>query len=186
MRCGVHPQRLAGSQCAVCGRWICEHCCRFNQQLAAVLCADCQQHAERAGGGRNTAAETPAPRIGLVLSLGSLLLLSVMLWLLVSEPLADRDLAAGYEALEQVGLALEAYLAMEGRLPPSLEVLVPDYMLELPEDPTNWGGAALMYRPEPKPGRPPLLYSRGPDDIDQGGMRWDAMNGSGDLLYPID
>ena len=71
-------------------------------------------------------------------------------------------------------------------MPPSLEVLVPDYMLELPEDPTNWGGAALMYRPEPKPGRPPLLYSRGPDGIDQGGMRWDAMNGSGDLLYPID
>jgi hypothetical protein len=59
-------------------------------------------------------------------------------------------------------LALRDYEAEEGRLPETLEALVPKYLPAVPEDPLT--GAALKWNPQTK-----RLYSVGEDGRDDGG-----------------
>jgi hypothetical protein len=83
------------------------------------------------------------------------------------------------ERLLAAELALRCYQADKARPPARLEALVPDYLSKVPQDPfTN---QPLIYRPQ---GTNWLLYSIGPDGVDNGGKP--AARGQpsvGDLLY---
>ncbi|MBM4029327.1 MAG: hypothetical protein FJ280_28615 [Planctomycetes bacterium] len=67
-------------------------------------------------------------------------------------------------AVAHTALAVERYRLAWGRLPGSLEDLVPDYLQETPRDPFD--GSPLRYR-RLKPGF--VVYSVGPDETDHGG-----------------
>jgi hypothetical protein len=69
--------------------------------------------------------------------------------------------------LAAAALAIRWYAGEhEGRLPASLDELVPKYLARVPEDPFSPTGSALGYRPI---GDQPILYSVGVDAIDAGG-----------------
>src|SRR5204863_887448 len=72
----------------------------------------------------------------------------------------------------RVMLAIEAFRAEQGRLPTSLDELVPGVLPALPVDPFAPDGR-LRYRVLAQPdelGRVYLLYSVGADGVDDGGM----------------
>ncbi len=78
---------------------------------------------------------------------------------------AERhDLAAAHLRLLMVELALRGYRCDEGKGPDSLTRLVPKYLESLPMDP--FSGNPLVYRPT---GSNWVLYSVGPDRVDDGG-----------------
>ncbi len=68
-----------------------------------------------------------------------------------------------------------------GRRPETLDELVPDYLPAVPLDPMDPAGGPIRYRPHADP---PLLYSVGPDLIDQGGVPLETVDGErrGDML----
>ncbi len=75
-------------------------------------------------------------------------------------------------------LALEAFRGAEGRYPDKLEVLIPDYLAELPLDPFT--GEPLRYRrldAEPS-ARQYLIYSVGWDLTDDGGLEHESAHGA--------
>jgi hypothetical protein len=77
--------------------------------------------------------------------------------------LADRRMAA-------TALALRCYAADHaGRRPPRLADLVPVYLPAVPQDPFATDDRSLGYCGDP---RRPLLYSVGPDGIDDGGSEF--------------
>ena len=63
----------------------------------------------------------------------------------------------------QLLLALKAYTNEEGELPKTLELLVPEYIAQIPEDP--FAGRPLSYSAEKK-----IIYSIGVNRIDDGGV----------------
>lgn len=69
-----------------------------------------------------------------------------------------------HERLLVVELALRCYESEQGRVPAGLEQLVPQYLQRIPLDPFN--GRPVIYRPQ---GTNWLLYSVGPDGVDDGG-----------------
>jgi hypothetical protein len=101
---------------------------------------------------------------------------------------AERhDLAAAHLRLLIVELALRAYRCDQGKGPESLKLLVPKYLQSLPMDP--FSGNALIYRPMATNW---LLYSLGPDRVDNGGKPLRKIisvdylkrdSGNGDLFY---
>lgn len=82
--------------------------------------------------------------------------------------LADRRLAATV-------LACRWFAAdHDGRLPRTLEELVPEYLPAVPIDPLAAGGKPLGYVGPDKDPDKPRVYSVGPNGIDQGGAEPDA------------
>jgi hypothetical protein len=77
-------------------------------------------------------------------------------------------------ALLTVALALRAYRLERARYPEDLTQLVPEYLRAVPNDPFGAGGA-LQYRPD---GDFYLLYSVGPDGIDNAGR---AIDNTGEI-----
>jgi hypothetical protein len=78
---------------------------------------------------------------------------------------AERhDLAAAHLRLLIVELALRAYRCDKGKGPGELTQLAPKYLQSLPRDP--FSGNLLVYRPA---GTNWVLYSVGPDRVDDGG-----------------
>src|ERR1700722_845219 len=79
-------------------------------------------------------------------------------------------------------LAVRCYQTEQGRLPPSLEQLVPMYLQQVPLDP--FSGRPIIYHPQ---GSKWLLYSVGEDGVDDGGKRvGPSVSGTvtkGDLFY---
>ncbi len=74
-----------------------------------------------------------------------------------------------FNALLTAQLALRAYkLDHQGQYPPTLAALTPTYLAGEPADAFAPGDAPLRYQPE-HGGRSYLLYSIGPDGIDNGG-----------------
>ncbi|MBD3177811.1 MAG: hypothetical protein GF320_21770 [Armatimonadia bacterium] len=61
--------------------------------------------------------------------------------------------------------AIEAYRISEGAYPETLDQLAPGFVPDIPVDP--WTGEALVYR---RDGERYLLYSVGPDGVDDGGV----------------
>jgi type II secretory pathway pseudopilin PulG len=78
----------------------------------------------------------------------------------------NQDYSALMHRATTIMLALQAYRAVHGQLPESLEQLVPEFLSELPVDPYN--GKQLGYRrtAEDDHGRAYLLYSFGADGQD--------------------
>jgi hypothetical protein len=85
-------------------------------------------------------------------------------------------------SLLTIELNLRCYLADHGQPPATLDELVPRYLKTLPSDP--FSGKPLIYRPQ---GTNWLLYSVGPDGVDDGGMPAgrSTLRGisKGDILY---
>jgi hypothetical protein len=87
-----------------------------------------------------------------------------------------------HERLLMAELAVRCYQSEQGRLPPSLEQLVPKYLQQVPLDP--FSGRPIIYHPQ---GTNWLLYSVGEDGVDDGGQRAGrSVSGTvtkGDLFY---
>lgn len=83
--------------------------------------------------------------------------------------------------LVQLGFALAAYRADAGTYPPVLEALVPKYCRAVPAD--RFTAGPLIYRPQ-KDGY--LLYSTGPNGVDNGGRHSDSHPPGDDLVIQVD
>lgn len=77
----------------------------------------------------------------------------------------------------QTAFAVERYRLAEGRLPSSLDVLVPTYLNAIPDDPFN--AKPLKYHLR-QPGY--VIYSVGEDQTDEGGAEPGARDGQGRAL----
>jgi hypothetical protein len=90
--------------------------------------------------------------------------------------------AIAHERLLMAELAVRCYQSEQGRLPPSLEQLVPTYLQQVPLDP--FSGRPIIYHPQ---GSNRLLYIVGEDGVDDGGKRVGrSVSGTvnkGDLFY---
>src|SRR5690606_10130268 len=75
-----------------------------------------------------------------------------------------RTRTSGHAAA--IALATRLFEADTGRLPETLEELVPDYLPHVPVDPFDAGGEPLRYRVVEGL---PIVYSIGPDGRDDGG-----------------
>jgi hypothetical protein len=76
-------------------------------------------------------------------------------------------------------LALRCYRADTGKAPATLEALVPGYLVSVPAD--AFGAGPLVYRPN---GTNWLLYSIGPDGVDDGGKQaGKGQMAKGDLIF---
>ena len=78
--------------------------------------------------------------------------------------------------LMQLGLLLELYYAEHGAYPESLDAITPDLGAALPRDPFT--GEAYHYEPS---GDRFVLYSVGPNQVDDGGSR--HMEREGDIVW---
>lgn len=88
-----------------------------------------------------------------------------------------HDLAAAHVRLLIAELALRSYRCDQGQGPQNLMQLVPKYVQHLPTDP--FSNNPLIYRPT---GTNWLLYSLGPDRVDDGGKPMDKTISSDDLV----
>jgi hypothetical protein len=92
----------------------------------------------------------------------------------------DRhDIAVARLRLLTVELALQCYRSEQGQPPGRLDLLVPRYLHQVPSDP--FSGRPLVYRPQ---GTNWLLYSIGPDRVDDGGKPMEPSN-PGDFLIGL-
>jgi hypothetical protein len=71
-----------------------------------------------------------------------------------------------------VVIAVERYSLAHGKLPASLADLVPGLLTSVPTD--MFSGHALQFHPTP---HGYCVYSVGPDEIDNGGNRYDKLGG---------
>ncbi len=189
MRCPDHPDRLVAGRCGVCGRHFCDGCLDEGA-LGDPVCGTCAPSLAR------RAATVPEPRRSRLplLLIGAVLLASAGLTALLllpdhrPPPAPDDGEAAwrdAWRALEETGLALELYRLREQRYPDRLEELVPDDLAALPRDPYARGGAPLRYGETSGEPVSRLVWSLGPDRLDQGGAPFDALARRGDLVYPL-
>lgn len=88
-----------------------------------------------------------------------------------------HDLAAAHLRLLATELALRCYRCDQGNPPGNLQQLVPKYLQRIPSDP--FSGHPLVYRPS---GTNWLLYSAGPDRVDDGGKPVGRIISGGDLI----
>ena len=93
-------------------------------------------------------------------------------------PHERHDLAAAHLRLLAVEMALRCYQSEQGKGPGNLNQLVPKYLRQLAIDP--FSGKPLIYRPA---GTNWVLYSVGPDRVDNGGKPIGKRESAGDLLY---
>jgi hypothetical protein len=77
-------------------------------------------------------------------------------------------------------LAAAAYRQKQHRLPERLDELTPAFLPAIPFDPFD--GQPLRFK---RDGSDVVLYSIGPDDVDDGGIPWDEMGKKGDLVFRI-
>jgi hypothetical protein len=90
-----------------------------------------------------------------------------------------HDLASAHIRLLELEMALRSFTCDHGNAPDKLVELVPKYLRRLPLDP--FSGQLMVYRPS---GTNWMLYSLGPDRVDDGGKPL-AKIISGDYLFPF-
>ncbi len=92
---------------------------------------------------------------------------------------AKHKIVLAHERLVAVELALRCYQSGKATVPTRLDELATNYLAQVPEDPFT--GQPLIYRPQ---GTNWLLYSIGPDGVDDGGRPagrgWPV---KGDILF---
>jgi hypothetical protein len=75
-------------------------------------------------------------------------------------------------------LALRCYRSDQNKAPARLDELVPNYLTRVPQDP--FGAKPLIYRPQ---GTNWVLYSVGPDGVDDGGKPLPQRSARGDFFF---
>lgn len=80
---------------------------------------------------------------------------------------------AGRQAAIQVVLPAQAYRRDHGDFPPTLELLIPDYLDSVPLDPCDPAGGPLRYRRAD--GETTVVWSVGDDGINNGGIVVDPL-----------
>jgi hypothetical protein len=118
-----------------------------------------------------------------------LLVTKVILPASFGPPVAAEREAALRVAFGELGLALERWKGREGVYPERLEQLVPQDIAAVPRDPWDPESGLLRYSVRQTGDGPEqgavLLYSVGPDGVDNGGLGG-ADRGAGlDRLYPV-
>lgn len=188
MRCPTHGDRVVTGRCGVCGEHFCGDCLSPGA-LGDPVCTSCAPALAR----RAAEAPPPAPRTRLLLPVIAVALCSAVVTALLLMPRDpapapdDSDAAwrAAWGALEETGLALELFKLREGRYPDRLDELVPGDLSEIPRDPFAGGAAPLIWGVTRGQPAARLLYSLGPDRIDQRGAPFDPLDRRGDLVYPV-
>ncbi len=179
MRCPDHPERLADRACSICGAWRCERCAPVHADLDDPVCPPCAAALLR------RPPPPPPTHTGrrLIAIVGVAILALGIAWA-ASRPRPQQRAQRAWRALEHTGEALEAFAAREGRYPDDLAALVPRELPRLPPDP--WAPQQPLRYVAP-PGNPDgrILYSLGPDGLDQRGTPRDPITGDGDLVYPV-
>jgi len=99
----------------------------------------------------------------------------------LAQSLKSADQHAVYSAMAETGLALAAYRADHDEYPEDLAALTPRYADKLPADPYALD-KPLCYR---RQSSGYLLYSVGPDGLDQGGGESERYNDSDDIAVSI-
>lgn len=204
MRCHRHPDRIADTPCSVCGRYHCTDC--LSKVGGHGVCADCRPALEASRPIRPTTEGTREPRwrtgwVRVAVGLGVAAILAALLVVLaqrggggresarVAPVLAaeefDARMAASVQALERAAIAIETYRAERTRYPSGWADLVPDLVPESPADPWARDGAPLRLLAPPWDEAAILLYSVGPDGMDDGGRAYSADTGVGDVVYVV-
>ena len=195
MNCPNHPELPASERCTVCAGYFCGDCAPPHRFLEEPVCPTCTPELTRqlmtTGSSPSKERRGVAPRAGVLflgaalLALGSVLVSKVVLPGLgagVDEVQREALLVA---AFAQVGEALERHHTEHGSYPSALESLVPTKLSSLPEDPWGPPGATLLYRAANDELGPIVLYSVGPDGVDDGGVGYSLVTGRGDRIYPV-
>jgi hypothetical protein len=164
-RGGLLITRLVGIACEAIGcQALARIVPRLNREAAQVVLAELQKvDADRVQWAEILRNERQYHRF---LSLNPVL--RVMGWwqsrAAMQKAVTKHRIMVAHVRLLAAELALRAYEADRGRVPTRLDELVPNYLAKLPGDP--FAGQALIYRPQ---GATWLLYSIGPDGVDDGG-----------------
>ncbi len=188
------------SCCTVCGTWCCADCAPPHRFLGEPVCPACAPSVARqlvrgasSVDGRRSGATPPQGLRLFGLALGVVLLIllvtKVILPASLRPPAAAEREATLRAAFVELGLALEKWKGREGVYPERLEQLVPQDIAALPRDPWDPESGLLRYTVRPTRDGPEqaavLLYSVGPDGVDNGGLGG-ADRGAGiDRLYPV-
>ena len=148
--------------------------------------------ADHAGGRRSGATAPQGLRLfGLALGVALLALLvtKVILPASLRPPAAAEREAALRGAFVDVGLALERWKGREGVYPERLEQLVPQDIAAIPQDPWDPEAGLLRYSVrqtgDGSGQDAALLYSVGPDGVDNGGVGEADLGDGVDRLYPV-
>lgn len=82
--------------------------------------------------------------------------------------------------LVEIALAMCRYRAKNGRYPEKLDDLIPDFIALVPLDPFDGKPIRLKYSDDKL-----VIYSVGPDGIDDGGATFDAQTQKGDITFEL-
>jgi len=80
--------------------------------------------------------------------------------------------------LAQLGIAMEKYKSVEGEYPANLDLLLPEYLQIIPRDPFD-GKRLKMVEADGDV----VLYSIGPDGVDDGGKEYNWDDKKGDITF---
>ncbi len=205
MRCHRHPERIADTSCGICGRYHCADC--LTSLGGDPVCPACRPAVEAVTPAQTEAAPVPLAadsrrRYGRVIGgIAAVLLILILLVALsqrrstveggprVAPALAagefDERMAEAVQALERAGIAIETFRAEGGRYPVGWDDLVPALLPTPPTDPWAADGAPLRLLAPPWDEAAILLYSVGPDGLDDGGRAYGTDTGIGDVVYVI-
>jgi hypothetical protein len=88
--------------------------------------------------------------------------------------------AEAQRSAARLGLALYTYHARKGRFPDNVDDLAPDFIPAVPRDPFD--GQAMKFK---RSGQGAVVYSVGPDMIDNGGAPFDSKKKTGDITFTV-
>jgi len=196
MRCRLHPHKTTKRLCRRCGLPYCSLCLGADED-----CSACARIEHRDATGSTLAATGATPLYGGALLLVSFILALVGGWAWLGElgqkddvsraaqaiiehakpqthPVVERQLVAAFGTW---GSAIELWRHDHDGTPPPTHEDIPKWK-QLPDDPYR-PGQPLTYAVDALGANRPLLYSVGPDGIDDGGLPYDPISGRGDRNY---
>lgn len=119
------------------------------------------------------------PNAPIKLLLGGNLVGDVMFYMVAPALGGDKQSAAKVKAEATLGLvAIKAFQLKHGKLPETLNELVPEFLPAVPMD--DYDGKPLRYRPAER-----LLYSVGSNFKDDGGIETDSRKHTPDFVFPF-
>lgn len=198
MRCAQHPERIAAGECAVCGKFHCSDC--LTNVANETVCLTCEPAAQQLEATSSSAEKTPNASRGRAIGTVAVVVLlaglaTLALWpnpdtqLVLPEPAdpEERDELGRrcFAALESAAVALETHRAERGDYARAWEELVPELLDAAPEDPWDPSGGSLRLGQPDWDSDGIVLYSVGPDRVDNGGRLYSAETGQGDWVYRV-